>query len=157
MHAGLMRLEGVNAVYGEERLLKKFPPNFRGLFVANDKAARDEFTDRCVGPFVSARGSFTFERDAAHQWLMNADVGYSDAAAETDQLRWAMPRLGSIKIDAFALFYSNNEFIGFWIEASENDKKRVLTATLEGGSFNTLPDRFQFTSDWIAKALADLF
>jgi hypothetical protein len=149
------RLYGRNLC--EDRLIKKFPAGFSAIFAASDKTNVHELADRVVGPSVSQRGSFMFERDNAHQWLMDVDLAYSDTSAEVEQVRWAMNRLGSITIVAFAIFYTNKEFSGFRIEASEGGKIRVISSELENGAFSNLPNGFQFKPDWIASVVSDRF
>lgn len=157
MHACLMRIDSARAICGDERLHRTLPEGFRALFVAQDKPSAQAMADRCLGPYVSARGGFVFERDEPHQWLTDTDVGYSACAAETEAMRWAARRLGSIKLDCFALFYAGATFVGFWIEASEGAKSRVIASDFSDNHFEALPENFEFTSAWIAKIICDRF
>jgi hypothetical protein len=153
-----MRVDGAATIVGTQDFHRKLPPNFRALLAVSSDDELELFTSRCLGEKCSARGSFTFEQDATTKWMSRAHHDSYGAEEQTSAIRWAQKRFGSVKLDAFALFFSQEEFVGFWIEASEGDRKRVFASEKTAkGVFEGLPEDFHFTTSWIADLVTGQF
>ncbi|WP_313526387.1 hypothetical protein [Shinella sp.] len=157
MHCRHIKIDGPDIVAGQKGLQRKLPADLRVFFAASTEEALEQLGHRSVGQLISARGNLSIERDSPSEWMMKTDLSHSNSKLEVDAIRWAIPRLGTISIDAFALLYAGEDFWGFWIETSEGERRRVFASERVDGEFQALQAGFSFSTPWITRSIIEQY
>lgn len=138
---------------------RAFPIGNRVLIAGKDEARARSVAERSIGQYAT-NGYFSYDHQPIATWTKPFDRGFENPIEEfiliMDDVQIL---LGTINLDGFSIELDAGGLIDrFWVETSEDVKRRILASKLEDGKdFQTLPANFKFTRLWLAKLITDQY